>query len=135
MRRTWLVVLALFVLFVGASIAAEVSRTKITKQTGGSTGDSVTAAADTSSLLFLDKRTSGCWVVAASDSNTIYTTQVSPNGGTNWFTVDVDTVAAGAAEATADFGTLYAGMSIRVITDMIPAGGADYGTAWVYVQK
>ena len=75
------------------------------------------------------------FVVAASDSATIYTTQVSPDT-TNWFTVDVDTVAIGEAEATEDFGDTYAGFAVRVIQDQITAGTwSEFGAAWVSITE
>ena len=77
----------------------------------------------------------GLVAIAASDSATIYITQVSPDN-TNWFTVDIDTVAAGTAEATADFGATYAGFAMRVIQDQITAGEwASFGAAWIVENK
>jgi len=133
MRRSILSLLGLVAILVFC-IAAKPTPTKCTKQVGGSTGDSVAAAADTSTWILVNQDVEGLWVIAASDSQTIYTTQVSPDT-THWFTVDVDTVAAGEAEATADFGQTYADFAVRVIQDMVPAGGADFGNAWIVEVK
>lgn len=136
MERRWVMtkVLALTVVMLFC-FAASVDKTKVTKQFAGSTGDSLQAAPDTCTAVPLDKKLTGMWVVAASDSQAIYTVQISPDN-TNWFTIDEDTVAAGTAEATADFGATYAGMSVRVIQDMIPvASVAQFGAAWVMEQK
>jgi hypothetical protein len=121
--------LAALMIFAIFAMGAEVGNQKMVRQTGGSTGDSCTAAADTSDTILLKTNLTGVQVVVACDSLTIYTTQVSADGGTHWHTIDVDTVAIGSIEATADFGTAYNGMQIRVIQDA--AFAADYGRAYL----
>lgn len=132
---TALAILA-FLAFSVTAWAANIELTKVTKQTGGgSTGDSLTAGADTSSAVQIPRSTTALRVFAAADSQSIYITQIAIPGSSYWFTIDTDTVAAGAAEATADFGSAYAGMSIRVIMDPIPAAASEFGAAWVTATK
>lgn len=129
---------ALLVLMVVAMLccfAASSNLTKVTKQLGGSTGDSLQAAPDTSVAMPLKSGITSLYVIVAADSLTIYTTQISPNNSF-WYTVDIDTVAIGAIESTVDFGSVYAGMSIRVIQDQITTGTwASYGAAYVQTTK
>ncbi len=120
-----LMVVAMLCCFAGADLQ------KLTKQLGGSTGDSVQAAPDTSSVMVLKEGILSLYVIVAADSLSIYTTQISPNN-TFWFTVDIDTVAIGAIEATADLGSIYGGMALRVIQDQITTGTwSSFGAAYV----
>lgn len=128
-----LTLVALLALAAVSVTANPVRSTKFVKQVGGgSTGDSLTAAADTSTAMVLPKQVTAWWVVAAADSQARYYTEVSPDG-TYWFRVDTDsTGGASQAEATADFGKLYAGMQVRVILDPVPAGSSPFGAAWLF---
>jgi hypothetical protein len=64
----------------------------------------------------------------------MYQVQVSPDGGTHFYTLDTDTVASGSIEWTSDLGAKYAGFTVRIITDNITAAAAPYGRAYI-VQK
>ena len=127
-RSSVLAICALIALAVFAMGATAVDHTTIARGTGGSTGDSVIATADTSAWVRVAENIDHLYIMTMGDSASIYTTQVSADT-TNWFTVDIDTVAAGEAEATADFGNIYNTMAIRVIQDLVAAGEADYGRA------
>lgn len=135
MKRKAVLALTMLVVIAFASVAmsARTYSQKATKQVGGSTGDSVTAAADTSGAMSINAEATSWWVFCANDSNAAYTVQVSENR-TYWYTIDLDTVSTGTAEATAAF-TQYQGQFVRVIQDMIPAGGAAYGAAWLQYTK
>lgn len=126
--------LALMALAVFAMGATVVETTLVPRGTGGSTGDSVIATADTSSWLRISDKTEHLYVMTMNDSASTYRTQVSADT-TNWFTVDFDTVTAGEAEATADFGNIYNGMAIRVVRDLVAAGEADYGRTYIVESK
>ncbi len=123
---TW-ALLALCVMAV-AVIAAkrDVQLTEVTKSTGGSTGDSVTAAADTSTWVRLKDGYDEFRVVCMGDSAMRYTVQVSPDT-THWYTVLAESISAGEVELSSDLGDAYNGFAVRIIQDMIPAGGADFG--------
>ena len=126
-----LVVLAAFAL----ALAANPEVTKFTKQTGGgSTGDSLTSTADTSAAIFINRDVTSLRVIAAFDTAATYTTQISPDA-TYWFTVDFDSVAAGGAEATADFGDAYNKFYVRSILSTIPDEASPFGAAWLQVTK
>lgn len=112
-----------------------------TKQVGGSTGDSLGVAPDTSAVVQLRTDLESWWVAVAADSMSMYRTQVSPDGS-RWFTVDTDTVPAGQAEATVDSGGeplfvsgAFGGWYIRVIVDNLTAAGAPYGRASIFYTR
>lgn len=117
-------------LLVGVADAGVVQHIT-TKQVGGSTGDSSIVAADTSSVVALSPLLTDLYVAVWADSQSIYKTIVSPNGGDRWYVVDVDTVAAGSMELTGSLGNTYAGMALRVVLDKIPASGAGRSRAIV----
>lgn len=137
MRKLWIAGIAIMLAIIVTAAYGDItgSTVKLPKQTGGgSTGDSLTAAADTSTGASgvgnkLPAGLKTLYVLAAADSQSIYTTQVSYEG-TYWYTVDTDTVAAGAAELTADLGPGYGGMYLRVILEPI-TGACPYGVAVV----
>ena len=136
MMRRILTLCALVALVATAANAVPVRQVKCTKQTGGgSTGDSLTAAADTSTALILPADVSAWWVVAAADSQARYYTEVSADG-TYWYRIDTDsTGGASQAEASADFGVLYSGMYVRMILDPVPAGTSPYGASWIFFKQ
>lgn len=101
------------------------------KQTGGSTGDSLIVAPDTSAVGVISKEAKSWWVTVAADSLASYKIQVSPNQ-TYWYTVDFDSCPKGEAELSANLGAgvgYYAGMYFRLILDNLTAAGAPYGRA------
>lgn len=114
--------------------ATKTITTKVTKQFGGSTGDSVSVLPDTSLGIAIPNGTTGWHVTVYADTATIYTTQVSPDQ-LHWFSIDVDTVGDNSAESTADFGIVYNGWYFRVIQDDTTATGAPFGNAWLMLQK
>lgn len=128
MKRFPMAVLATL-LVASVPAHAAVKQSIPAKQTGGSTGDSSIVAADTSAVVTLTSKLTDLFVVVWADSQSIYTTQISPDGGTHWFTVDVDTVAAGTVESTGSLGKTYADMGMRVILDKISASGAGKSRA------
>ena len=132
--RKILAVLALVAFTATSVLAASTSTTKLTKQNGGSTGDSSTVAADTTTAIQLPKDYTGLFVIAANDSATSYRTQVSYDNS-SWFTVDFDTCAIASAEATADLSSIYGKFYVRVITGNLSAAGAAYGASWLVVSK
>jgi hypothetical protein len=134
MRKALLAIMALCLITASAALAANTSTNKMTKQSGGSTGDSAKVAPDTSSAIRLPTNYTGLFVIAANDSATSYRTQVSYDNS-SWFTADFDTCAIASAEATADLGSIYGGFYLRVITDNLSAAGADYGASWVVISK
>src|SRR3990172_612296 len=124
-----------FALLALASIAvfamgAEVVSYKFVKTTGGSTGDSSIVAVDTSAVQTLATNISGWVVVVQADSATSYRTLVSADGA-HWSSVDFDTCAIAGIEASADFGTAYNGMQVRVVLDNLSAAGAAYSRAYL----
>lgn len=117
--RPVLILAALVAFAVMSTAATNVTSTIVTKQAGGSTGDSTVAAADTSTVVAIPRDASAWKVVAFSDSATIYVVQVQVRAGGRWYTIDIDTTAAGAAvESSADFGTTYNGWACRIIQDV-----------------
>lgn len=120
--------MVLVLLFSVPVLAGKFSLEKITKQVGGTSGDSCIVAADTSSWVLLERTLTRLFVIAMADSDMAYTVQVATDT-THWMQVDIDTVSAGTAEATADFGSIYRDFNIRIITDNLTAAGAAFGTA------
>lgn len=141
MKRSWLApistVAALLVLTVVAS-GATFSRSKITKQTGGSTGDSLTVAPDTSAAFQLSKKAGHIYIVSLADSNTTRAIQVSETSTGTFCTVIFDTLVTPSgsaatiprARATADLAP-YAGMWCKVILDNLSAAGKNLGATFV----
>jgi len=111
-----------------------ISRTKVTKQYGGSTGDSCVAAADTSTRVVLREDVIGFWVTGQCDSATVFKLQVSSDS-TNWATVDSISVSNGWIESGTDFGKKYQGWYARVIQDVGTASTTAWGAAWVVVDR
>lgn len=129
-----LAALALVVFSVAIAVGADkVSQRKVSKATGGSTGDSMIVAADTSVAFNLGENLNAWWVVAACDSQASYATEISPDG-THWYQVDIDTVASGSLESSADLGKQYGGMRVRLILDNLTAAGAPFGNVWIVQQ-
>jgi hypothetical protein len=92
--------------------------------------DTAIAGADTSSAISISEKVTKLYVTVTADTTTIYTTQVSPDGGAHWYTVDVDTTAAtNCIESTADLGDKYAGWDLRVI--QTSAAAKSFGRATV----
>ena len=135
--RAFLALAAILVL-ASSAFGATSQTTKFTKQVGGSTGDSLIVAADTSTAIRLPSVYTGLAVFAASDSNMSNTVQISPDNS-SWFIVSFDSTVSTAtskkARATADLGTLYGGMWMRTITDNLTAAGAPYGASWIIITK
>ena len=126
--RSWALALAAL-LALAISASADVKSKQIVKSVGGSTGDSSIVAADTSAAERVPSTVTEFYVVAWSDSQSIYATLVTPDGGEHWIEVDRDTVAAGGMEATAALSKYHANMSVKVILDKIPATGAGKSSA------
>jgi len=128
------VLLALFLVSTGAKTVSS----SVSKASGGSTGDSMIVAADTSAIENIPKDAINWYVASAVDSLASIKVIVSPDGGTRWFAIDIDTTASGAAEATANFGGgvgTYAGWQIRIIMDNLTAAGAPFGRAYIFWNK
>jgi hypothetical protein len=99
-------------------------------QGASSDGDSLGAAPDTSSSFTIHREVSAWQIVVWCDSVAIYKTQVSPDNGTTWLTIDVDTTAVATLESTADFGVSYNGWDARVIWDGLWSTGKKRGNAY-----
>jgi len=109
--------------------AAVPSLQKVTKQVGGTSGDSAVAAADTSVAWVIRKDISNLWVDCGNDSSTFYTIQVSADS-TVWLNVDTLTVPAGWLDASTDLEDNYANFGwLRVIQDADSA--SEFGAAWI----
>lgn len=128
MKRFLMAVLATL-LVASVPAHAGVKQSIPSKQVGGSTGDSSIVAADTSAVVTLSSKMTDLYIVVWADSLSRYLTQVTPDGGTHWFTVDDDSVAAGGIESTGSLGKTYADMGMRVILDKISASGAGKSRA------
>ena len=91
-----LILTAFAVLLAATAAMGAQQLTKTAKQVGGgSTGDSLTAAADTSDAVQIPRSCTALRVFAAADSQSIYTTQIAIPGSSYWFTIDTDMQAAG----------------------------------------
>ena len=133
--RTWGGLAALVALAMVTSVAwAATTTAKFTKQVGGgSTGDSLTAAPDTSAAILIGRNTTSWIVTAAADSTCRYTVQISPDK-VRWYSVVIDSTA-GASRAEATAAQTYIGFFVRVILDPIPSGASPFGAAWVNETK
>lgn len=110
---------------------AGVSPTKVTKQEGGFTGDSVVVA-DTSARIWIRGDVTGLWMRGHCDSTTIFYLQAAPGADTtHWVTVDSLAVAKGWAGVTDDWGKKFNNCSMRVIQLCDSASTTGWGNAWV----
>lgn len=133
-RRSFVAVAAVLSLAIATTVAfgATKSASKMTKQVGGgSTGDSLTAAPDTSAAVLITRDVTSWFVAAAADTATRYTVQVSPDG-TRWFTLIADSTLSRQAEYTA--AQTLTNFYVRVILDTI-AGACSFGSAWINTSK
>ena len=132
--RKVLVALVALSFVVGSQAFAGLS--KIPMSTAG--GDSLSVAADTSAAITVSKNATGTirFVAAVSDSSATYIVQVSPDG-TNWFNATtLDTVTAGAVEATADLSEQYPRpWQFRVIMDNLGTAIQPFGAAFLSTKK
>jgi len=130
-RKAWVGLASLVALGILASVAwASVQTSKFTKQVGGgSTGDSLTAAPDTSQAIFVTREVDSWLVTVAADSTTRYWVQISPDKA-RWYSVVIDSTA-GASRAKATAAQTYIGFYVRTILDPIPSGASPFGAAWI----
>jgi hypothetical protein len=131
----WRALGALLCLVALLCVAAKIEPQKVTKQEGGSTGDSVVAA-DTSASIFVREDVTGLWVNGLNDSATVYYLQVSPDTtSTKFKSVDSMTVAKGWAGSTTDLASKWSGWRVRVIQVCDSASTSAWGNAWIVTVR
>lgn len=79
--------------------------------------DSLAAAADTFGTSVLADDMDSLHIWAANDSLVLYTVQVSPDGGTSWYTLDTTSVTAANVGTVFAIPAQYAGRTWRLIAD------------------
>jgi hypothetical protein len=79
--------------------------------------DSLAATADVFDVIPIPDTMDSLTIIAMNDSLVLYTVAVSPNGGTDWFTVDTTSVVGLTAGAVFTIPAAYAGLHWRLTAD------------------
>lgn len=140
MKKTMLALATLLLVVAVADAKYEEPR-KLTKQFGGSTGDSAVAIADSSVAVKIPNNVTSVLVTTMADTLALRKIQVSRDGETNWVTIAVDSSSLAGVPATeyrartsADL-NLWAGWYVRVILDNLSGVAKTYQTSYITWEK